>query len=80
MRRPTHETSETSTPDGSSGGCAGGDGRAAQRGFSGRLAIGVRGLRTVQVDGVTLDEGGPTVGVALDAANDGLVWMMVALH
>lgn len=39
-----------------------------------------RGLRTVEVDGVTLDEGGPTVGVALDAAEDGMVWIMVALH
>lgn len=36
-----------------------------------------RALRTVQVDGVTLDEGGPTLGVALEAAKDGLVWVMV---
>ncbi len=39
-----------------------------------------RGLRTVEVDGVTLDEGGPTVGVALDAAENGMVWVMVALQ
>ena len=39
-----------------------------------------RGLRTVEVDGVTLDEGGPTVGVALDAAEDEMVWVMVALQ
>ena len=39
-----------------------------------------RGLRTVEVDGVTLDEGSPTVGVALDAAENGMVWVMVALQ
>lgn len=36
-----------------------------------------RALRTVQVEGITLNEGGPTLGVALEAAKDGLVWVMV---
>jgi hypothetical protein len=49
-----------------------------------RLTVGsqpghARALRTVTVDGVTLDEGGPALGVALEAARDGLVWVMVAL-
>ncbi len=36
-----------------------------------------RTLRSVEVEGITLDERGPTVGVALDAARDGLVWVLV---
>lgn len=41
-----------------------------------------RGLRTVQVDGVTLDEGGPVVGVLLDLpdAASGLAPVMVTLR
>lgn len=37
----------------------------------------VRALRSVEVEGVTLDERGPTVGVALEAARDELVWVLV---
>lgn len=49
-----------------------------------RLTVGsqpghARALRTVTVDGVTLDEGGPILGVALAPARDGLVWVLVAL-
>jgi hypothetical protein len=36
-----------------------------------------RALRTVQVEGVRVDESGPTLGVALQAAQDGLVWVLV---
>ncbi len=36
-----------------------------------------RVLRTVQVEGVKVDESGPTLGVALEAAKDGLVWVLV---
>jgi hypothetical protein len=36
-----------------------------------------RTLRTVQVEGVRLDESGPILGVALDAAEDGMVWVLV---
>jgi len=36
-----------------------------------------RALRTVQVEGVRVDESGPTLGVALEAPKDGLVWVLV---
>ena len=36
-----------------------------------------RALRTVQVEGVKVDETGPTLGVALEAAKDGMVWVLV---
>lgn len=41
-----------------------------------------RGLRTVRVDGVTLDEGGPVVGLLLDLpdAASGLAPVMVTLR
>lgn len=38
---------------------------------------GLRAMRRVEVDGVTLDEGGSSLGVALDAAKDGMVWVLV---
>lgn len=38
---------------------------------------GVRAMRRVVVDGVTLDEGGSSLGVALNSAEDGLVWVLV---
>jgi hypothetical protein len=38
---------------------------------------GVRAMRRVTVDGVTLDEGGSSLGIALDAAKNGLVWVLV---
>lgn len=40
-----------------------------------RLTAGA--LRTVQVESVRADESGPTPGVALDTAKDGLVWVLV---
>jgi hypothetical protein len=47
-----------------------------------RLAVGdapgrARALRTVQVEGVRVDESRPSVGVALEAPKDGLVWVLV---
>ncbi len=36
-----------------------------------------RALRTVQVEDVSVDESGPTLGVALETINDGLVWVLV---
>lgn len=36
-----------------------------------------RPLRTVQVEGVKLDESGPSLGVVLEPAGDGLVWALV---
>lgn len=36
-----------------------------------------RALRTVQVEGVVVDESGPVIGVALDGVEDGLVWVLV---
>ena len=47
-----------------------------------RLAVGgsgtARALKTVVVEGVTLAEGAPTIGIALAAPNaDGLVWVLV---
>lgn len=36
-----------------------------------------RTLRTVQINGVKLDEAGPSLGVALEAARGGLVWVLV---
>ena len=36
-----------------------------------------RALRTVQVDGIKVDEGGPRLGVALEPAQDGMVWVLV---
>jgi hypothetical protein len=46
------------------------------------MAGAARGLRTVKVDGVTLDEGGPVVGVLLDLpdAASGLAPVMVTLR
>ena len=38
---------------------------------------GVRAMRRVVVDGVTLDEGGSSLGMALNSAEDGLVWVLV---
>ena len=38
---------------------------------------GVGAMRRVVVDGVTLDEGGSSLGVALNSAEDGLVWVLV---
>jgi hypothetical protein len=40
-------------------------------------AAGVRALRRVTVEGVTLDEGGASLGIALEAAQDGLAWVLV---
>ena len=40
-------------------------------------AGGARALRRVTVEGVTLDEGGSSLGMALDAAKDGLLWVLV---
>jgi hypothetical protein len=40
-------------------------------------AGGVRAMRRVTVDGVTLDEGGSSLGMALGPAKDGLVWVLV---
>jgi hypothetical protein len=37
----------------------------------------VRAMGRVTVDGVTLDEGGSSLGVALETAGDGLVWVLV---
>ena len=37
----------------------------------------VRAMRRVMVEGVTLDEGGSSLGNALDAAKDGLIWVLV---
>jgi hypothetical protein len=37
----------------------------------------VRALRTVQIEGVKVDESGPALGVALEPARDGLVWVLV---
>jgi hypothetical protein len=37
----------------------------------------VRAMRRATVDGVTLDEGGSSLGVALETAGDGLVWVLV---
>ncbi|MCB0201178.1 MAG: hypothetical protein KDI03_13995 [Anaerolineae bacterium] len=37
----------------------------------------VRAMRRVEVEGVTLDEGGPSLGMVLDIAKDGLVWVLV---
>ena len=36
-----------------------------------------RALRTVQVEGVQVDESGPTLGVALEPVKDGMVWVLV---
>jgi hypothetical protein len=36
-----------------------------------------RALRTVQVEGVRVDESGPVLGVALEAPIDGMVWVLV---
>lgn len=36
-----------------------------------------RALRTVQVEGLRVDESGPALGVALEAPKDGLVWVLV---
>jgi hypothetical protein len=36
-----------------------------------------RALRTVQVEGVSVDEGGPALGVALEPVKDGMVWVLV---
>jgi hypothetical protein len=30
------------------------------------------------VEGVSVDESGPTLGVALEAAEDGMVWVLVS--
>lgn len=38
---------------------------------------GVRAMRRVTVDGVTLDEGGSSLGLALAPAADGFVWVLV---
>ncbi len=38
---------------------------------------GVRAMRRVTVEGVTLDEGGSSLGLALAPAADGLVWVLV---
>ena len=47
-----------------------------------RLAVGsgglARALKTVVVDGVALSEGAPTIGIALEAPQDGLVWVLVS--
>ncbi len=37
----------------------------------------VRAMGRVTVDGVTLDEGGSSLGMALETAGDGLVWVLV---
>ncbi|MEZ4768421.1 MAG: hypothetical protein R2844_08340 [Caldilineales bacterium] len=37
----------------------------------------VRAMRRVEVEGVTLDEGGPSLGLSLDTAQDGMVWVLV---
>jgi hypothetical protein len=37
----------------------------------------LRAMRRVQVEGVTLDEGGASLGLALDTAKDGMVWVLV---
>lgn len=34
-------------------------------------------LRTVQVEGVKVDESGPTLGVALEPGKDRMVWVLV---
>jgi hypothetical protein len=56
------------------------DGSAIQPGQ--RVTVGgsgaVRGLETRTVEGMTVSEGAPTVGVALQAPQDGLVWVFVA--
>jgi hypothetical protein len=36
-----------------------------------------RALRTVQVEVIRVDESGPTLGVALEAPKDGMVWVLV---
>ncbi len=36
-----------------------------------------RALRTVWIEGVRVDESGPTLGVALEAPQDGLAWVLV---
>lgn len=36
-----------------------------------------RAMRWITVEGVTLDEGGSSLGKALDAAKDGMVWVLV---
>ena len=36
-----------------------------------------RALRTVQVEGIRVDESGPTLGAALEAPQDGMVWVLV---
>jgi hypothetical protein len=36
-----------------------------------------RALRTVQVEGVSVDESGPTLGVALDSAKNAIAWVLV---
>ena len=38
---------------------------------------GVRALRRIVIDGVTLEEGGSSLGMALDAPQDGLLWVLV---
>jgi hypothetical protein len=35
-----------------------------------------RALRTVQVEGVSVDESGPVLGVVLDTVEDGMVWVL----
>ena len=46
-----------------------------------RLTVGsdgqVRPLQTRTVEGMVVTEGAPVVGVALEAAKDGLVWVLV---
>ena len=34
-------------------------------------------MRRVTVEGVTLDEGGASLGMAFDVAKDGLLWVLV---
>ncbi len=43
-------------------------------------AGGVRAMRRVMVDGVALDEGGSSLGIALGAAENGMVWVLVNPH
>jgi hypothetical protein len=40
-------------------------------------STGIRPLRTVMVDGVSLAEAVPTLGTTLGAPQDGLVWVLV---
>jgi hypothetical protein len=34
-------------------------------------------MQSRQIEGMTVDEGGPSLGVALEPAENGLIWVLV---